>query len=236
MMDSDFTFKYFGDVEKINAVLVGAEQKFNLRLNANISSSYLDTEIRFQISTEDEKLKNDVLRYIVENLKDGLYSETPATLSGRLFDLLTLRKLKIAVAESFTGGRVVSEIIKHPGASEVVSEGIVSYSNESKQRRLGVEKEALITDGAVSSKVAYQMAAGLLSAGKCDVAVSTTGIAGPNSDYSKKPVGLCYIAVGNTTEIHVYKYIFTGDREEITETAKNAALFLAIKNIRNSRG
>ena len=77
------------------------------------------------------------------------------------------------------------------------------------------------------------MAAGLLMGGKTDIAIATTGIAGPKSDDTNKPVGLCYIAVGTKNGVHTYRYVFPGNREEITETAKNTALFLAIKLLKN---
>ena len=96
-----------------------------------------------------------------------------------------------------------------------------------------MEEKAIFTQGAVSSTVAYQMAAGLLKSGRCDVAIATTGIAGPNSDGTDKPVGLGYIAVGMKDGVHTYRYNFSGSREEIMETAKNTALFLAIKKLKN---
>ena len=77
------------------------------------------------------------------------------------------------------------------------------------------------------------MAVGLLKTGKCDLAISTTGIAGPKSDNTAKPVGLCYIGIGMKDGVHTYKYNLSGNREEITETAKNTALFLAIKKLKN---
>jgi nicotinamide-nucleotide amidase len=166
-------------------------------------------------------------------LKEDIYAEFDTSLGERLFDILKLKELKLSVAESFTGGRVVAEVIKNPGASAFVNEGVVSYSNQSKIKRLGVEKADLDKHGAVSSVVAYQMAAGLLRSGNCDIAVATTGIAGPKSDDTKKPVGLCYIAVGMKNGVHTYKLNLTGSREEITETAKNTALFLAIKKLKN---
>ena len=113
----------------------------------------------------------------------------------------------------------------------MVNEGVVSYSNQSKLSRLGVKASDLKTQGAVSSVVAYQMAVGLLKEG-CDIALSTTGIAGPQSDDTDKPVGLCYIAVGMKDGVHTYRYKLSGSREEITETAKNTALFLAIKKLK----
>ena len=76
------------------------------------------------------------------------------------------------------------------------------------------------------------MAVGLLASGNCDVALATTGIAGPASDNTNKPVGLCYIAVGTSESVFVYKYIFQGSREDITERAVNQALFLLCKQIR----
>ena len=149
-----------------------------------------------------------------------------------MFDLLKLKKLKLSVAESFTGGRLASSMIKNSGVSEFFYEGIVAYSNKSKIERLGVDKEDLRRSGAVSSIVAYQMCAGLLRKGDCDIAIATTGIAGPKSDDTDKPVGLCYIAVGLKDGVHTYKYNFNGTREQITEQARNVALGLAIKKLK----
>ena len=112
------------------------------------------------------------------------------------------------------------------------TEGIACYSDVSKVGRLGVKAEDIVNNGAVSSVVAYQMAAGLLKSGNCDIAVATTGLSGPDGDGSGKPVGLCYIAVGTKGGVHTYKMNLKGDREKITATAVNAALFLAVKNIR----
>ena len=97
--------------------------------------------------------------------------------------------------------------------------------------RLGVKADDLRREGAVSSIVAYQMAVGLLKEG-CDLAIATTGIAGPKSDDTKKPVGLCYIAIGTRDGVHTYKFNLSGTREQITERAKNTAMFLAIKRIK----
>ena len=143
-----------------------------------------------------------------------------------------LRLFMLGVAESFTGGGVVSRLIEIPGASEVVYEGIVAYANGSKMRRLGVTAQTLEKQGAVSDETAYEMAVGLLERGNCSVAVATTGIAGPASDGTSKPVGLNYIAVGTKESVFVYKYIFKGDRRAITARAINQALFLIYKLIK----
>ncbi|MBP5467247.1 MAG: CinA family protein, partial [Clostridia bacterium] len=123
-------------------------------------------------------------------------------------------------------------ILKYSGASSYVFEGIVCYSEESKMDRLSVKEEDLKTVGAVSTNVAYTMAKELLLKGRCDIAISTTGLAGPNGDGSNVPVGTGYIGIGMRDGVHVYKRRFSGTREEITETAKNTALFLAIKKLK----
>lgn len=226
------TLKYLGDEFKLTSVLKKAQSDCE-GLKYSVSEKYGDYTVNLIFENCPSALQAETVRLIVGALKEDIYAETDVTLSVRLFDLLKLRRLKIAVAESFTGGRVVNEIIKNSGASEFVVEGIVCYSNESKQSRLKVKRENIVRDGAVSSIVAYQMAAGLLTSETgCDVAIATTGIAGPKSDDSDKPVGLCYIAVGTKEGVHTYKFNFTGDRETVTEKAKNHALFLAIKNLK----
>lgn len=224
--------KYFGDIITLDDTLTQAERMYQ-GLKCNIYQKYGDVSVDLLFDDEDDSCRAEVVRFIVGKLKENIYAEFDTGLGERLFDLLKLKNIKVSVAESFTGGRVVSELIKNSGASAFVNEGIVSYSNESKIDRLSVNKADLIKHGAVSSVVAYQMAAGLLKNGNCDLAISTTGIAGPKSDDTLKPVGLCYIAVGMRDGVHTYKLNLSGSREEITETAKNTALFLAIKKLKN---
>lgn len=225
--------KYFGDATALDNVLCQAEVLYQgLKTNVYQKNGDFEIDLLFE-GVNDNASRAEVIRYVVGELKDEIYAEFNTSLGERLFDLLKLRGVKLAVAESFTGGRVVSEVIKNSGASEFVNEGVVCYSNESKMKRLGVQKADLINHGAVSSVVAYQMAAGLLRGGNCDLAIATTGIAGPKSDNTEKPVGLCYIAVGMKSGVHTYKLNLSGNREEITETAKNTALFLAIKKLKN---
>ncbi len=227
------TLKYFGDEKNAQSVIDNIKQIHGDIFESRITSLYGDCTINLFAKDTTAQTFKDVVRQVLINLKDGVYAEFETSLSERLFDLLKLKNLKISFAESFTGGRVASSVISNSGASQFVNEGIVSYSNESKVSRLKVNNLDLIKEGAVSSKVAYQMARGLIMDKGCDVAISTTGIAGPKSDDTKKPVGLCYIAIGMKDGVHTYRFNFTGDRENITETAKNTALFLAIKILKN---
>ena len=149
-------------------------------------------------------------------------------LSADLNRILKEKKLSVATAESFTAGRIASAIIKTPGASAVFKEGIIAYSNESKVKRLGVSEETLSNFGAVSEKCCAEMLEGLISSSGADVAISSTGIAGPKSDDTQKPVGLCYLGIAVKKQVYIYKYVFNGDREKITETAVLTALKTAI--------
>ena len=227
------TLKYFGNLEDLENTLKDAENIGEVGFSWITTQKYGDVTIDLLFTYDTaEDVKKEVVRYIVSNHKDEIYAEYDVSLGQRLFDLLELRGMKLSTAESFTSGRVAVEVIKNSGASKIFNEGIVSYSNQSKIKRLGVNETDLKKQGAVSAIVAYQMAVGLLKEG-CDIAVSTTGIAGPKSDDTSKPVGLCYIAVGMKNGVHTYRYNLSGTREEITETAKNTALFLAIKILKN---
>lgn len=225
--------KYFGELDDIRSTLEEAKNIGDKAFTYSLTEKDGDVtiDLLFGLETASD-VRAEIIRYIISNQKEKIYAEFETTLGERLLDVLKLKKMKLSVAESFTGGRVVSSIISTSGASEVVDEGLVTYSNESKISRLGVKEKDISTQGAVSSVVAYQMAVGLLKKG-ADVAIATTGIAGPKSDCSKKPVGLCYIAVGTREGVHTYKFNFSGSREKITETAKNTALFLAIKKLKN---
>lgn len=116
-------------------------------------------------------------------------------LSRSLLDLCRMRKIKIATAESCTGGLVAAALTDIAGSSDVVDRGFVTYSNESKHAMLGVDTVLLATFGAVSKETATAMAFGALEHADVDLAVAITGIAGPGGATPGKPVGLVYVAV-----------------------------------------
>jgi PncC family amidohydrolase len=218
--------------EKINAAIEEA-YKITDEVAVNVSDSYGDTTIAITYSDKTPKMTADsILRVFVTNLDEYIYALENISLAERLFQLLQLRRMKISVAESFTGGGICKRLVEVSGISEVFFEGLNTYSNQSKMQRLGVDELTLKQFGAVSDETAYQMAEGLIKTGNCDISIATTGIAGPKSDNTNKPVGLAYIAIGSKEEIAVYKFNFTGDRENITQTAINQALFLAYKRLK----
>ena len=141
--------------------------------------------------------------------------------------LLIKEKLKVAVAESCTGGMISSNLVSYPGISEVFLEGAVTYSNEAKMRTLQVKQDTLKQFGAVSEQTAKEMAEGVAKRAGADVAVSTTGIAGPGGGTKDKPVGLVYC----NGEVKAYRNIFDGDRMQVREKATMKALELLKENI-----
>ncbi len=202
-------------------------------VNFEVSEQYGECTIRIIYSEQTPKMSVDaVIRSLLTTLNDYVYAMEDVTLAQRLFQLLKLRRMRISVAESFTGGGVCKKLVEVPGVSEVFYEGLNTYSNDSKRERLHVKELTLIQNGAVSKETAYQMADGLLQTGNCDVSIATTGIAGPKSDNTAKPVGLIYIAVGTAEQISVFQYNLKGSRDEITNTAINLALFLTYKQLK----
>lgn len=152
------------------------------------------------------------------------------TLAQQAVKQLKARHKTLVTAESCTGGWIAKRITDIAGASEVFECGIVCYSNRIKTELLGVRKETLAEFGAVSEQTAREMALGALDVSKADVAVAVTGIAGPDSDNTGKPVGLVYIAVADRTrvEVHEFRNHFTDNVRDNNRraTADNALTVL----------
>lgn len=150
--------------------------------------------------------------------------------------LLTEKKMKIATAESCTGGMIAEMITDISGASSVFDCGIVSYSNRIKNSLLGVSEETLRTYGAVSEETVREMVSGALKVSGADIAVAVSGIAGPSSDGTDKPVGLIYIAVATKEKMYIKKLnnsFSVNIRENNRNSAANEALKLVCEILDN---
>lgn len=143
------------------------------------------------------------------------------TLESVVSDLLKARNLTVAVAESFTGGALISRLISVPGASLCVKAGFVTYANEAK-RELGVPQEVLDAHGAVSEEAARAMAVQARKRSGADVAISTTGEAGPLP--AEEPVGTMFIGLATESEERVVRLQAAGDRSQIRLWGTNAGL------------
>jgi PncC family amidohydrolase len=142
----------------------------------------------------------------------------------------------VAAAESLTGGNVSARITKLSGSSAYFLGGIVAYSNEAKASLLGVSEETLATRGAVSAECAREMAEGARRAFSADVAVATTGIAGPGGATERKPVGLVYVALAGPDGATTEEFHFPGGRATVTDASTEAALLMLLRGLERRLG
>ena len=152
----------------------------------------------------------------------------PRTAEARLVEVCKARGVTVVTAESCTGGLIAERITAVPGASAVFIGGVVSYANAVKCDLLGVPHEVLELVGAVSSECAEAMAAGARTLLKSDLAVSVTGVAGPDGGTPQKPVGLVFIGVATGAGVRAECCHFAGCREAVRAQAADRALALLI--------
>ena len=185
------------------------------------------TLIRLQTGSKNKKNVEKIVKKLYNRISEFIIGEDNDRIENTIYECLNLGKkpLTISTAESCTGGMIASKLIEVPGISENFMESIVSYSNEAKIKRLKVKKETLEKYGAVSEEVAREMLAGL----KTDVAISTTGIAGPGGGSKEKPVGLVYIGIRVKDKIKIFRRELKGDRNKIRQRAMMHALYNLLK-------
>ncbi|MBO5742852.1 MAG: CinA family protein [Clostridia bacterium] len=152
-------------------------------------------------------------------------------LKQKLFELLKEKNLKISTAESCTGGMIGACLTSIPGISSYYGYGFVTYSNEAKQKLIGVKEETLKEFGAVSAQTVLEMAEGALNVSGSDIAVSVSGIAGPGGGTKEKPVGLVYIGLAFKNKTSFNRFIFKGNRDEVRQQTVNSALEMIINII-----
>ena len=149
--------------------------------------------------------------------------------------LLSLRGLKLAVAESCTGGLIGHRITNVPGSSEYFTGGVIAYAYEAKVSLLGVSWDTLQAYGAVSRETVLEMAAGARWSLKADIAISVSGIAGPGGGLPNKPVGTVWIGLAAPDGKWARIYCFTGDREKIKSASSEAALVMLLEYLEGKR-
>lgn len=152
------------------------------------------------------------------------------TLEEQVVKTLNEKGLVLATAESCTGGLIAKRITDVSGSSSVFNCGIVSYSNEIKEKVLGVQHKTLETYGAVSEQTVREMVKGVLRISGADIAVSVSGIAGPTSDNTKKPVGTIWLAVSNGKKTYV-RHLHKNFIDDIRNSNRNYASDVALKLI-----
>lgn len=186
----------------------------------------LTLRVTASASTEQEArlLLEPVVKKVCDRLGMDVYAIGDTTLEAVVASLLIEQNLSISVAESCSGGLLAGRLINYPGISKVFKEGFITYSNESKINTLGVDSKILSKYGAVSEEVAKQMAKGAADRAKSDVALSITGIAGPDGGTDEKPVGLVYIGLYLLGEVKVMKMDSWGSRDNVRRRSVSQAL------------
>ncbi|MGI5961376.1 MAG: CinA family protein [Methanomassiliicoccaceae archaeon] len=147
-------------------------------------------------------------------------------------ELLRSRGKTLALAESCTGGLLGAMLTSVPGSSDHFLASFVTYSDRAKVDTLGVHDRVLFDHGAVSAECAAEMASGARRAGRADIGLSITGIAGPGGGSATKPVGLTYIAVDDGMVSRVERHVFPGDRESVRKAAAERALEILLELMR----
>ncbi len=147
----------------------------------------------------------------------------------RLGETLVSRRLTITTAESCTGGLLAATLVDYPGISACLYEAHVTYANEAKVTYCAVKEETLAAHGAVSAETAREMAEGLRAKTGADIALSTTGIAGPGGGTKEKPVGLVYVACASKHGTGIEKLNLAGTRREVREQTVRHALEMALE-------
>ena len=197
--------------------------------------SYFGVDLRVTVSGSDRDQVHAVAGRAYDQLRalvaPVIYAEGSKPMEAVVGEALVEQKLRVAVAESCTGGLLAKRLTDVPGSSRYLERGFVTYSNASKVELLGVEPQALEAHGAVSAEVAGQMALGARRKAGVEVGIGITGIAGPDGGTKEKPVGTVVIAVSSPRGEAVRKYQFVGTRSTIRERATQAALDLARRHL-----
>ena len=187
-------------------------------------------EVRVIITTRadnsafTEKQLETVSIKVKETLDEYIFACDDEIIEEVVGRLLRQGGFTLATAESCTGGLIAARITDVPGSSDYFKGGVVAYTNEIKQKFLGVPADVLEKFSAVSSETACAMAEGIRTRAASDFGLSVTGIAGPGGDSPGKPVGLVYIGFCTPEGVTSYRYIFPGNRNEVRQGTANTAL------------
>ncbi len=190
--------------------------------------SPIGVKIRITVQAENKEKADDIVKEVERKFREKvdkyIYGVDNEELEEVVGKLLVERGLKIAVAESCTGGLICDRITNVSGSSRYFERGVVAYSNEAKVQILGVPEELIKNYGAVSREVAEAMAEGVRKISGADIGISTTGIAGPTGGTPQKPVGLVWIGYSDKNETFAKEFRFGYDRLGNKQIASQMAL------------
>jgi nicotinamide-nucleotide amidase len=215
-----------GSVDPLEKLVSVASLPSHLGVNIRLSAIGDDSDgLKRRLDQAEQMIRDKVEEYI--------YARDDETLEENVGQLLRATDLKLAVAESCTGGLIGHRLTQVAGSADYFMEGAVTYSNSAKENRLGVPRELLNQHGAVSREVALAMAKGIRKSARTDIGLAVTGIAGPGGGSEDKPVGLTFIAVDDPNGTQCERFVFPQDRIRNKERAAQAALNLLRLRLKN---
>lgn len=211
-------------IEQILAETLKEQEGYGIALLAVEGEVHIKITSEGEHKEESEKILQKITELIREKLDMNIVAYDDQTLAGVVGGLLKQDNLKLAAAESCTGGLLSEMLTDVPGSSQYFWGSAITYSNEAKKHFLGVQQSTLEQFGAVSRETAREMVQGIVLKSGADVGVAITGIAGPEGGAEEKPVGLVYIAVLMKEQLQVKELKFVGDRRAIRSLSAKTAL------------
>ncbi|MBV7441518.1 CinA family nicotinamide mononucleotide deamidase-related protein [Weeksellaceae bacterium TAE3-ERU29] len=208
-------------------------QDFEDSLPQHIKLAYLphNRKIKLRLTTTGDNKETleselkDLISNIREIIPNNIYSENADDVLEKIKAICTDKNITIGTAESFTSGLLASSLTSISGSSSYFKGGIVAYSPKIKADVLKVDKDLIKTKGVVNEETALQMAIGTLNTLNCDVAISSTGVAGPNPDEFGNEVGLAFIGIASKDKQEVHKFFYPNySRADFTEKIADMAL------------
>jgi nicotinamide-nucleotide amidase len=229
------TLRFFGTPESAVAEALAAAGGDGDGVEATICAREFEIHVDLVVEPEGAARADAVTAELRSSLDRYLFSEDERSIAEIVLDLARERGVTLATAESCTGGLVAGRLTSVPGSSEVFRGGVVAYANDVKERELDVEPSVLEAHGAVSAETAKAMAEGARSRLGADVAVSVTGVAGPDGGTDEKPVGLVYLHASGPDGEEARRIDFPGDRDMVRGRAAAAALHLVRRLLTRNR-
>jgi nicotinamide-nucleotide amidase len=207
----------------------------NPTISTFLKKGWIEISLTAKGKDENEAIAilEEVKKRVLERFPEKFLGKVGETLEEELYRLLKEKNLTLSVAESVTGGMISDRIVSVPGISSFFKGGVVVYSNESKIKILGVSKKTITEHGAVSKACVLEMAKGALEVFKTDIAIATTGLAGPTGETKDNPLGTVWFGLSSKFESQVWQKIYGGTRNEVRKAASDDALESLVNMIAN---
>jgi nicotinamide-nucleotide amidase len=230
------TYYTTGITESNLADIIGETSEFLQGGSLAFLPSYMG--VRLRIGIEEKNIKsavkklNTIEKQLYEKAERFIIGDDEDSLISKVAEILKSKRKTVSVAESCTGGLLGAELTSVSGSSAYFNGGAIVYSNDIKEKILDVDRQILIKFGAVSKEVAMQLAKNVRLKFNTDFGIGITGIAGPTGGTAEKPVGMVWISIADSKQIHAKKYLFGKDRYMNRQRAVGTALALLLKELK----